>query len=126
MRSSHRKIVSLLMLVTFVVMSFGAYGFSSKWFAHEVDHARQASNLLASHDHSPPVDAESAPNSVPMSDAEHQLLHACNHAEQYVSPVFNGLVESTVQVAPTKPYLLSLRLPALESPFRPPRTFSFS
>lgn len=114
------------MLVTFVVMSFGAYGFSSKWFAHEVDHAQHAPNWLASHDHSPPFDAENAPNSVPMSDAEHQLLHAYNHAEQYISTVFNGLVESTVQVAPTRPYLLTLRLPALESPFRPPRISCFS
>lgn len=36
MCSSHRKAISLLMLIIFV-MGLGAYGFNSKWLAHELE-----------------------------------------------------------------------------------------
>ena len=110
------------MLVTFFVMSFGAYGFNSKWLAHEFDHAHQSLGVLADHDHAPPLEAQDNPNPEPMSDAEHKLLHAYYHAEQFVSSVFTGLGEPSSQAAPSRPGLLTLRPSALESPFRPPRS----
>ncbi len=110
------------MLVTFFVMSFGAYGFNSKWLAHELNHAHQSLDVLADHDHAPPLEAQGNPNPEPMSDAEHKLLHAYCHAEQFVSSVFTGLGELSSQAAPSRPGLLTLRPSALESPFRPPRS----
>lgn len=120
MRNPPRKAVSLLMLFTFIVMSFGAYGFSAKWLAHELDH--QSHGVLADHHQASPLEAQSQPDSDPLSDAEHKLLHAYCHAEQFVSSVFTGLGEPSVQAAPSRPGLLTLRPSALESPFRPPRS----
>lgn len=121
MRSSHQKTISLFMLFTFIVMSFGAYGFNSKWLAHEVDHAHQSPGLLAEDAHAPLLEAQSTPNPEPMSDAEHKQLHAYCHAEPFVNSVFSSCGEPSVRVAPSRPALLTLRLSALESPFRPPR-----
>ena len=126
MRSAHRKAVSLLMLITFMVMSFGAYSFSSKWVAHELDH-NQLSHAVLDDDHhqAPLLETQDDPASDPMSDAEHKLLHAYYHAEQFVSSPFTGLGEPPTQAAPSGPGLLTLRPSALESPFRPPRRTDF-
>lgn len=126
MRSAHRKAVSLLMLITFMVMSFGAYSFSSKWVAHELDH-NQLSHAVLDDDHhqAPQLETQDDPASDPMSDAEHKLLHAYYHAEQFVSSPFTGLGEPSTQAAPSGPGLLTLRPSALESPFRPPRRTDF-
>lgn len=126
MRTARQKIASLLLLVTFVVMGFGAYGFSSAWLAHEIDHAQQASGEPAGHAHLAPLDAGSTSHSEPLSDAEHQLLHAYSHADPFVSPVVAVSVESTGAVAPARRHLPPLREPALASPFRPPRPFGYS
>ena len=112
------------MLFTFIVMSFGAYGFNSKWLAHELDHNQLSHAVLADHHQASPLEAQSQPDSDPMSDAEHKLLHAYGHAEQFVNPVFTGLGELPTQAAPSGPGLLTLRPSALESPFRPPRNTS--
>ncbi|MHB1052077.1 MAG: hypothetical protein ACYCZT_03270 [Thiobacillus sp.] len=124
MRSPHRKAVSLLMLFTFIVMSFGAYGFNSKWLAHELDHNQLTHALLADHHPAPQLATPGNPDADPMSDAEHKLLHAYCHAEQFVNPVFTGIGEPSIQAPPSRPSLLTLRPSALESPFRPPRNTS--
>ncbi|MFH1818953.1 MAG: hypothetical protein ABIK08_01815 [Pseudomonadota bacterium] len=124
MRSPHRKTISLLMLVIFFVMSFGTYGFNSKWLAHELDHDRHAPTASIDHDHAPQLDAEGNPAPDPLSDAEHKLLHALNHCEQFTSSAFNGLGEPPARTAPLLPSLLTLPEAELESPFRPPRSTS--
>jgi len=123
MRSPHRKTISLLMLIIFFVMSVGAYGFNSKWVAHELDHDRQTATVLA--DHAPQLDAEGNPEPEPLSDAEHKLLHALNHYEQFPGSAFNVLGEPPARIVPLLPSLLTLLPAELESPFRPPRSTSF-
>lgn len=125
MCSAHQKAVSLLMLFTFIVMSFGAYGFNSKWLAHELDHNQLTHALLADHHPAPQLATPGNPDADPMSDAEHKLLHAYCHAEQFVNPVFTGIGEPSIQAPPSRPSLLTLSPSALESPFRPPRNTSF-
>ncbi len=122
MRSPHRKAISLLMLIMFFVMSFGAYGFSSKWLTHELDHDRHTPTASIDHDHTPQLDAEGNPATEPLSDAEHKLLHALSHCEQFACSVLNGLGEPLARIVPVLPSLLSLLPAELESPFRPPRS----
>ena len=101
------------MLTIFFVMSFGAYGFNSKWIAHELDH-----------DHAPQLAAEDNPAPEPLSDVEHKLLHALSHCEQFSSSAFSGLGEPPARIVPLLPSLLTLLPAELESPFRPPRSTS--
>ncbi|MBX9906191.1 MAG: hypothetical protein K2Y31_17735 [Burkholderiales bacterium] len=112
------------MLIIFVVMSLGAYGFNSKWLAHELDHERQAPVALADHDHTPQLDHESSQSPEPLSDAEHKLLHALYHGQHFVNSVFYGLGISSVRTAPLSPVLLALPLAEFESPYRPPRSLA--
>lgn len=122
MRSSHRKAISLLMLVMFFVMSFGAYGFNSKWLTHELDHDRHMPTASIDHNQAPQLDAEGKPAPEPLSDAEHKLLHALSHCEQFASSVLDGLGEPPARIVPMLPSLLTLLPAELESPFRPPRS----
>lgn len=124
MRSPHRKTISLLMLIIFFVMSIGAYGFNSKWVAHELDHDRHAPSVSIDHDHAPQLDTENNPTPEPLGDAEHKLLHALSHCEQFTSSVFNGLGEPPARTFPILPSQLTLLPAELESPFRPPRSTS--
>ena len=122
MRSTHRKPISLLMLIMFLVMSFGAYGFNSKRLAHELDHDRHALTASIDHDHTPQLDAEGNPVPESLSDAEHKLAHAMSHCEQFASSVVSGFGEPPARIAPLLPSLLTLLPAELESPFRPPRS----
>ncbi len=121
MRSPNRKSIALLMLIIFVVMSLGAYGFNSKWLAHELDHERRVSVALADHDHALQLDREGSPAPEPLSDAEHKLLHALYHGQHFVNSVFYGLGISSARSVPLPPVLLALPPAEFESPFRPPR-----
>lgn len=125
MRSLHRKTVSLLMLIVFIAMSFGSYGLKSKWIAHELGHDPQAVASI-DHHHTHELEVQSTPDAEPTSDAEHKLLHALNHIEQFPSWTFVGLGETAPGLAPALPYLLTLLPAALESPFRPPRITSLT
>ncbi len=122
MPSPSRKSIALLMLIIFVVMSLGAYGFNSKWLAHEMDHERQASIASADHDHTQQLDRESSPLPEPLSDAEHKLLHALCHGQHFVNSVFFGLGVSSARTVPLSPVLLALPHAEFESPYRPPRS----
>lgn len=122
MRNSYRKFVSFLMLVTFVVMSAGAYGVSAKRLAHELDHAQRSLDVLTDHHHAASFAAQTSPDSEPMSDAEHKLLHACGHAEQFVSSTFDGPEASPDRVTPPRQTVFAPLPIALEFPFRPPRS----
>ena len=124
MRSPHRKTTSLLILIVFFVMSFGAYGFNSKWVAHELDHDHHAPTLSIDHDHAAQLDAEGNPDPEPLNDVEHKLLHALSHCEQFASSVLGGLGEPPARIVPVPPSLLTLLPAELESPFRPPRSTS--
>ncbi len=121
MRSPSRKSIALVMLIIFVVMSLGAYGFNSKWLAHELDHERQAPIALVDHDHTPQPDRESSPVPEPLSDAEHKLLHALYHGQYFVNSVFYGLGISSARTVHLSPVLLALPPAEFESPYRPPR-----
>jgi hypothetical protein len=122
MRASSRKIVSLLMLIVFL-MGLGAYGFNSKWLAHELD--RQTLGVLADHDHAPRLDAKGDPDPGPLSDTEHQLLHAAGHFQPLlISSILDGFGEAPARVTPMLPCLLALPPAEIEPLFRPPRTLS--
>jgi hypothetical protein len=124
MRSPSRKPIALVMLIIFVVMSLGAYGFNSKWLAHELDHERQAPIALADHDHAPQLDREGSPVPEPLGDAEHKLLHALYHGQYFVNSVFYGLGISSARIVPLPPVLLALPQAEFESPYRPPRSLT--
>jgi len=124
MRSPSRKSIAFLMLIIFVVMSLGAYGFNSKWLAHELDHDRQASIALADHDHAAQFDSKSSTAPKPLSDAEHKLLHALCHGQHFVNSVFYGLGISSARTVPMLPVLLALPPAEFESPYRPPRSLA--
>ncbi len=121
MNNPRRRTVSLLVLIAFFVMSVGAYGFNSKWFDHEIDHAQHSIDLQGDHSHEFKRVAQGDPAPEPMSDVEHKLLHAYCHAEHYVAPILYDLPEPAIQATPVWPYLLTRLLPTPESPFRPPR-----
>jgi hypothetical protein len=120
MRSAHRKAISLLMLIIFFVMGLGAYGFNSKWLAHELDHDREEFAASIDHDHAPQLDVQGNPDTEPLSDTEHKLLHALSHFEQFPSSAFNRLEAPSARTAPLSPGLITLLPAELESPFRPP------
>lgn len=122
MRSPHRKIISLLMLIIFFVMSVSAYGFNSKWVAHELDHDRHTPTALI--DHALQLDTEGTPVPEPLSDAEHKLLHTLSHDEQFTCSTLNILGESPAQMPLLLQSLLTLPEAELDSPFRPPRNTS--
>ena len=122
MRALSSKIVSLLMLINFL-MSLGAYGFNSKWLAHELDHDRQSLGVLADHDHAPQLDAKGDPAPEPLSDIEHQRLHSAGHFQPpLIGSILDAFGESPARVTPLLSRLLALPQVELEPPFRPPRT----
>jgi len=124
MRRSYRKTMSLLMLIIILVMGHGASGFNSKWLAHELNHDREMLTAFLDHDHAQQVDAQDNPGADPLSDTEHNLLHAFGHVDPVPSLTFNGLGEPTAQFLLLPPRLLTL-LPAEPEPlFRPPRNTS--
>ena len=124
MRASSRRIVSLFMLILFL-MGLGAYGFNSKWLAHELDHDRQMLDVLTDHDHAPEFNAEGNADPEPPSDSEHQLLHAAGHFQPHlISAILNGFGEAPVRTTPMLSRLLALPPAEIEPPFRPPRAIS--
>ena len=110
------------MLIIFFVMGLGAYGFNSKWLAH--DHDREALTASVDHNHASQLNAQGNPDPEPLSDTEHKLLHALGHFDPFPGSAFSGLVEPPVRMAPLQPHLLTLLPAELESPFRPPRSTS--
>ena len=119
-----KKAVLLLVLAVFVT-GIGAPGFNSKSLAHELDHERHESGMLAGHYHHYDADglpANSDHASEPLSDAEHHLLHsACHFPPLLVSSLFDRIGASPVRDAPI---LSQMLLPPTVEPkplFRPPR-----
>lgn len=124
MRNPYRQAISLFMLVTFLVMGSGAYGFSSKWVAHELDHATVLA--LADHSHDTPLDAHDdnpdAPQ--PLSDSEHRLLHALGYCESGPHSSFDKPRAIAARPVPLLPTLQVLLSADPEPSFRPPRSAS--
>ena len=109
------------MLVTFV-MGLGAYGFNSKWLAHEFDHHREALTASVDPDHALHLDIPGNADPELLSDTDHKLLHALGHFEPVPSSAFNSLGDPPARVFPMLPNVLALLPVELESPFRPPRS----
>lgn len=112
------------MLVTFLVMGSGAYGFSAKWVAHELDHTTALA--LADHSHDTPLDARDGNSDTPqpLSDSEHRLLHALGHCEPGPHSSFDKPRAITARPAPLLPTLHALHSADPEPSFRPPRSTS--
>jgi len=124
MRASSKKIVALFMLILFLG-GLGAYGFNSKWLAHEFDHDRQTLDVLTDHDHAPQLDAEGNADPEAPSDSEHQLLHAASHFPPLlISSILEGFGEAPARTTPMLSRLLALPPAEIEPPFRPPKTTS--
>jgi hypothetical protein len=124
MRASTRKSISLLMLIISVVMSLGAYGFNSKWLAHELDHDQQALPTLADHDHSLAQVAQGNDlDPEPLSATDHQLLHASEHLQTpLIGSHFDRFKGPSAQMGPPPPPLLAPSQVELGRLFRPPRS----
>lgn len=119
MRNPYRKIISLLMLASFVVVSLGAYGFSSRWFVHQIDHDQHL--FAADHTHALPFEIDGNSKLQPLSDIEHALLHALTHFESAPNSTLDELAQPPAQITPLLPPQRSVPLMATESLFRPPR-----
>ena len=121
-----RRTVWFLMVVM-LMTGVGAWSFDSSWVSHELEHVNEftlADSVNYSHGHQ--SDNFGAPDKEPLSDTEHQLLHAANHfSEPFPVPALDGIpalpsgfVQSwfVLQTAPTTKF---------ERTFRPPRNASF-
>ena len=121
MRFSLKKIVALLMLFS-LLMSLCAYGFNAKWLGHELSHDREMLTASFEHDHAQPLDTDGDPATTPLSDSEHHLIHAVDHAQPLLAGfIVAGLPVITVRTTPLLSRLLALPLVELEPPLRPPR-----
>lgn len=126
MRRPYRQAISLLLLVTFFVMGSGAYGFSSKSMAHELDHATVAASADHSHEASLVDGRDDNPDDArqPLSDSDHRLLHALGHCDPGPSSFFDqprAFVARSATLLASLPVVLSAD-PVLSS--RPPRSTS--
>ena len=121
MRASSKKIVSLLMLVS-LLMGFCAYGFNAKWLGHELNHDREMLMASFEHDHAQPLDIDGDPATQPLTDSEHHLMHAVDHAQPLLAGfMLVGLPVISIRTTPLLSRLLALPLVELEPPLRPPR-----
>ena len=112
------------MLAIFLV-GLGAFSFSPKWLAHELDHDRQTLEVLTDHDHAPQPDSKGGPNPEPLSNTEHELLHSACHLQPLLfSSILCGFGESPARTTLMLSRLLPLPTAEIEPPFRPPRTTS--
>lgn len=124
MRASSRKASSLLALIIFVVMGIGAQGFTTKWLAHDLDHANHAPLAGVDHDHQTQLGSQDSPGTRAFSDADHEFMHAMGHFQPAPGSVFHGLGD-----APTGIFLLVPKVSALSTAepdalFRPPRSIT--
>lgn len=126
MRRLYRQALSLFLLVTFFVMGFGAYGFSSKGMAHEVDHATVAASADQTHEALLPDGRDCNPDDAPqpLSDSEHRLLHALGHCEPGPNSSFDEPCASAARSVPMLPTLQVVLSADPELLFRPPRSTS--
>ena len=121
MRLSLKKIVALLMLFS-LLMSLCAYGFNAKWLGHELSHDRELLMASFEHDHAQPHDADGDPATTPLSDSEHHLIHAVDHAQPLLAGfTLVSLPVISIRTTPLLSRLLALPLVELEPPLRPPR-----
>lgn len=120
MRRLYRQAVSLFVLITFSVMNLGAYGFSSKWISHELDHAV----AFASADHVHEVQDASSNTPQPLSDSEHHLLHALGHCQPGPHLSLEPYRASPLRLTLFMPELHAMRSTDPRYSFRPPRSTS--
>lgn len=121
MRVASKKIVALLMLFS-LLMSLCAYGFNAKWLGHELSHDREMLTASFEHDHAQPLETDGDPDTAPLNDSEHHLIHAVDHAQPLLAGfIVAGLPVIPVRTTPLLSRLLALPLVELEPPLRPPR-----
>lgn len=120
MRLQSKKIIAVLALFVYW-SSFCVLGFSPKALAHELDHAFLPLTVSTDHEHASHHDDSEVPNPEPLSEIDHQLLHAMSHSLLIVASAFESLSESCSPV-PT-PFIRGVMPPLVtEPPFRPPPT----
>lgn len=120
MRSLQRTIIPLLLL-SFVVVSLGAYSPGSRALLHQLDHERHLFGLSGEHAHQLAPKADDLAKPQPLSDLEHRLLHALSHFEPVLDASVPMPAPLHADIIPSPPRPLSLPPRVAESPFRPPR-----
>jgi hypothetical protein len=120
MRYSSRTIILLLIFVTFLA-SIGTRSCNLDWLAHDVDHGSQATIAASSHDHSPLPYTKGGSDQKPMSDMEHQLLHAVSDGHLFMGMAIKLAWVPSAQTMLTLSSSPVLPLAALDPPFRPPQ-----
>ena len=121
-----RRTVWFLMFVM-LMTGVGVWSFGSRWVSHELEHDSNfilANPVNHSHGHQP--DDFGAPDKEPLSETEHQLLHAASHfAEPFPLPAMSGI--PAVPSGSFQSWFV-LRTPPttkFERTFRPPRNALF-
>lgn len=120
MRRWSRTIVALLTLAVFLA-SVGTSAFSSARLAHDLEHDSQTAGTAVDHHHAPPLSTDGSPDPEPLSDVEHQRLHAMNYCQSLPGSTIAFSWEPPARTTPLLSNLLVLLPAELEPPFRPPR-----
>lgn len=104
------------MLVIFVT-NLGMWSFQSKWLTHEIEHHVQRLPMTAMDEHVA-VDNKELP-----ADIEHQLLHAADHLQIFVTTFPDSIPLSATGAVFFHFTLVAVLHATIEAPFRPPRFF---
>lgn len=108
------------MLIVFLT-SFGARSCNLEWLAHELDHDSRATIAASSHDHSPLPYTNDGSGQKPVSDSEHQLLHAVSDGHLFMGTAIKLSWVPSTQTMFTLSSSPVLPLAAFDPPFRPPQ-----
>jgi hypothetical protein len=109
MRRSHRKLLTLLVLVLFFMGGPVALFPDASGASHELEHQRVSAELQED-------DA-----SEPLTEAEHRLLHALGQVEPGLARSVHTIVDVGVHPGPSRSPALVPPSADLQSSLRPPR-----
>lgn len=129
MGMSITKYFTFATLVIFVFMTnVGLWSDHSNWLTHELEHSVNltpmtvAANYLALHD----VEFEDITSERNGLAVEHELLHAADHLQLFLSVNVITVFLSLPRIFETHFNSLAISMSASDTPFRPPRIFSLA
>jgi hypothetical protein len=125
MRKPYSKFFTFALFAIFMVNTL-AWSINSHRVAHDLEHSLEFSQMALSleseeaHHHKPiTLNDDDAP-----SVTEHQLLHAVDHVQLFLSSVLCGSLPTLRDLVTPQMFASALPLAAFNPPFRPPRRIS--